>query len=237
MEKLSIFYNFGVKMNRRLRLIPALFAGCLMVSSLSAHADTINWTVWSASTASGATGTLNGVAVTYSGQINGLQVGYPSWDPATTFQSGLVGNAPPAANGAISVVGGTNMVETITFATAITDPTFAIWSLGAGGTPAEFIFDEPITFLGGGPSNEYGGQAIVVSGDTVTGSEGNGIIQIDGTYTTISFTTPVYENYYDFTVGNNATAAAMAATPEPGSLSLLGLGLAAFAGVRRKLAR
>lgn len=238
-------------MNLSLRLIPALVAGCLTISALPAHADTIAWTTWSSSTggtntnpagaAGSATGTLGGVTVTYSGQLQGLQSNYPSWNSAA-FTSPTIANAPPPGNGAIQMEGGSSYNETITFSSAITDPVFAIWSLGQSGEQAEYIFQVPlgsVTLEAGGASSEYGGQAIGVTGSTVTGNEGNGVIQINGTFTTITFTTPEYENYYDFTVGNNVTAATLGAspTPEPGSLSLLGLGLAAVAGIRRKLGR
>jgi PEP-CTERM motif len=246
-------------MNHSLRLIPALVAGCLMISALPAHADTIDWTSWTSSTggtnsnpagaAGTATGTLNGITVTYSGQLQGLQSNYPSWN-SSAFTSPTIGNAPPPGNGAIQMEGASSYNETITFSSAITDPVFAIWSLGQGGEQAEYIFqvkDNSVTLVAGGSSSEYGGSSISVNGsnilgatgETVTGNEGNGVVQIAGTFTTITFTTPEYEDYYDFTVGQNVTAATLGATPtpEPGSLSLLGLGLAAVAGIRRKLGR
>jgi hypothetical protein len=64
----------------------------------------------------------------------------------------------------------------------------------------------------------------------VWGSEGSGVIQLDGTFNSISFTTPQSEDWFAFTVGE-------AATPEPGSLLLLGTGMLALGLlVRRQLA-
>ena len=235
-------------MLRPLRLIPAFFTGCLLISALPAHADTIAWTTWSSFTgatnsnpagpAGSATGALGAVTVTYTGQLSGLQFNYPSWGPATTFTGGTIGNAPPALNGAVQMEGASSYTETIHFSSAITDPIFAIWSLGQGGDVASYDFSaaEPFAIEAGGPSNEYGGSSIYLNADYgVSGAEGNGIIQFSGTYSDITFTTPTYEGYYDFTIGNDTTP--VSATPEPGSLSLLGLGLAAVAGIRRKFGR
>jgi hypothetical protein len=225
----------------RMRLATALFSGCLLATAVSAHADTIAWTDWSTTATPGnpgsATGTLGSIGVSYSGQILSVQAGYPSWLPATSYTGGTIGNQPPAANNAVQMTGGSALVETITFSAPITDPVMAIWSLGSGGNVASFDFTstEPFAIEAGGPSVEYGGGSIYLNGSNgVSGAEGNGVIEFFGTYSSITFTTPEFENYYDFTVGNNTTPSA---TPEPGSLSLLGLGLAAVAGIRRKLGR
>ena len=223
------------------------FAFC----AASAHADNIAWTKWTSATPGtaspgSATGTVTRtlygtITVTYSGQNTGLLMGYPSWGPASTFTGGVVGNAPPAANNAIQIEGGQTYGESVTFSSPVVDPIFAIWSLGAGGVPAYFDFNssEPFNVLGGGPSNEYGGSGIVKQGNNIFGEEGNGIVQFIGTYSTIDFTTPNYENFYALTFGEDATQTdnPPSATPEPSALSLLGLGLATLPFLRSRFAR
>ena len=212
-----------------------------------AHADNIAWTDWTSATPGSpgsATGTVTStlygtIAVHYSGQNSGLLHNYPSWTPTATFTGGVVGNAPPAANNAIQIEGGVSYTETVSFSSPVSDPIFAIWSLGAPGTPAYFDFtsSEPFNVLGGGGSAEYGGSAIVKQGQNIFGQEGNGIVQFIGTYSSISFTTPNYENYYALTFGEDATLTDTppgTATPEPGTLSLLGLGLASIPLIRMR---
>jgi hypothetical protein len=120
----------------------------------------------------------------------------------------------------------------------------AIWSLGAPGNTASFDFSsksgQPFNILGGGPSAEFGGSAITSTGSVVHGSEGNGLVQFMGSFDSISFTTPNFENYYAFTVGYDATltgGGTPGPVPEPATLSLFGLGLAAIPLVRRSLSR
>jgi hypothetical protein len=198
---------------RFLSSVPAVvLAACAVI--VPAHAaDTIDWATWTSATPGNAspgsaTGTIpGGITVTYSGQNSGLLTNYPSWNPTSTFTGGVVGNAPPAANGSVQVEGGYAYTETLTFSTAVADPIFAVWSLGETTVPASFDFSagEPFTVQGGGPSAEYGGTALYILGEDVEGQEGNGIIQFNGTFSTISFTTPQYENFYAFTVGEDQT--------------------------------
>jgi hypothetical protein len=148
----------------------------------AAHADNIAWTHWTSVT-SGSPGSGSGsistvkygsVGVTYSGQTSGMLTNYPSWGPASTFSGGIVGNAPPASFNSVQLEGGVSYTETVTFSQTLADPIFAVWSLGAPGTPATFDFTagENFNVLDGGRSNEYGGTPLIISSGAVSGQEG-----------------------------------------------------------------
>ncbi len=122
-------------------------------------------------------------------------------------------------------------MDTITFSHPVTDPVFAIWSFGQKGIDASFNFNAPFTIEQGGPSNEYGGMSITnPSGNNAYGVEGNGTIQFNGTFSSISWTNPVYEYYYGFTVGLQS------AVPEPSTWAMMILGFVGlgFMAYRRK---
>jgi hypothetical protein len=218
---------------------------CAASATTPVHADVISWTNWTTGAAGNpgsASGTLaGGITVTYSGQTSGLTTA-PSWTPVSTFSGGPVGNAPPST-ASIALEGTTPgtpvIMESINFSAPVVDPVFAIWSLGQTGQPASFDFlsksPENFNLISGGPSNEFAGTSITVNGQTVNGTEGNGVIQFDGTFTSIDFTTPNFENFYAFTVGYDQTLTP--SVPEPASLSLFGLGLAALPIARKLLSR
>jgi PEP-CTERM motif len=219
---------------------------CAVPAVTTAHADTFAWTNWTTGTSGNpgsASGTLaGGITVTYSGQTSGLTT-EPSWTPTTTFSGGPIGNAPPStASIALegTAAGAVPIMETITFSSPVVDPVFAIWSLGQTGDTASFDFvsksQQIPTLISGGPSNEFGGSSITVNGQIVSGTEGNGVIEFDGTFTSISFTTPNFENFYAFTVGEDENLTTPA-VPEPATLSLFGLGLAALPIGRKLLSR
>jgi len=217
------------------------------VATFPLSAAVVDWTVWSSlavgSPAGAALGSINGlpalVNVGYAGEVlpssytgfgpppGGL---YPSWTPGTTFSGGSVGNSPSNL-GSIALSGGpATGVNTLSFSPAVIDPVMAIWSLGSANLgSAQFVFplSEPFTIEGGGPSTETGGGPITfLPPNSVNGVEGNGVIQFLGTYSSLAWTNPTFENDYAFTVG------AEGVVPEPASLGLMAL--VAFASLARR---
>jgi hypothetical protein len=217
-----------------IRLFVGVVASALILTipTQDLFANTVNWANWTSqagidpgcqkpATVNGSAGIVD---IKYSGDTCGIIINYPSWTPASTYADGtIVANAPLSGQNIIKLYGGTPDVNTIMFSTPVVNPVMAIWSLGAPGSNAEFIFNQTPSFVTGGPNAEYGGTAITVTGNTVSGAEGNGTIQFKGTFSSLSWTNPFAENWYGFTVGYAGVAAA--AVPEPSSFLLLGTAL------------
>ena len=232
---------------------PAALATAL--ATCSAQAATIDWTDWSSNTAGSLSG---GITVAYSGEEIGLITSADYYNPGvsnynsggattccdtlwfrtTTFADGsTVANTPNTAYNAIKLIG-SGVTDTITFSEAVLNPVISIWSLGNANTPAQFVFTSLVPVLiatGTTAINDWqGGDGVLtVSGDTVSGVEGNGTIEFLGTYTSISFTSTT-ENYYGFTVG----IAGPSAVPLPSTWlmllsGLVGVGFFAYRGTKK----
>lgn len=202
--------------------------------SANAFAMPIHWNTWTSPSSGSLTANADTVAVSFSTANPHTNIAnYPSWSPSGTFADGVaVDNGPAQSNGIMQLFGGTSALNTLTFSVPVVDPVFSIWSLGQAGTQASFDFVgvTPV-MVAGGPNAEYGGSAITVFGNIVNGREGNGTVQFIGTYSSIEWTNPTFENWYGFNVGI-ADVGTPTPVPEPGQLVLFVLGLGLLIGFR-----
>jgi hypothetical protein len=213
----------------------ALAVGVCCLTCGVTQAASIDWNAWTSAT--GGTIAPDSIGVTFAiagtGSVDNLVSNYPSYTPTTTYADGtVVNNAPVSADGIIQLAGGNTNVNTVTFSKPVVNPVMAIWSLGSGGTTAQFDFISATPMLvSGGPSAEYGGKSITISGNDVSGAEGNGTIQFIGTFTSLSWTNPAYEFWYGFDVGaaGVGSSGAPSGVPEPSTLALFGAALLPFA--------
>lgn len=218
-------------MNRNL----ALIIGAMFIAPVQATpVDTASWTNWTSS----APGSISGnftqggqtINVTYTGSASGVDYSSYFYNVPGSFTNAEVTNTP-GTNGTLLMTGGTSEINAFHFSQAVIDPIIDLFSVGQGGVPVTFNFLNDATFsiLNQGAGN-WGGGLLTQNGNSVTGWEGNGLLQFHGTYTDIYFTTPDYENYYGATVG------AINAVPEPATYALIlgGLGLVGWTTRRRK---
>jgi hypothetical protein len=119
---------------------------------------------------------------------------------------------------------------------AVTNPILDIVSLGNPLNPVSYIFSATPVILSQGPGWFAGGcsTCLSVSGNTLTGTEGDGIIEFVGSFTSISWTTTGTEDFNGITAG----VADASGVPEPATWSgLLIVSLLAIPFVRRHKAR
>ena len=216
----------------------ALLIVCILAAPVLTFGATVSWTDWTSSGAGEVLGTITAtsgtVGVTYTGNIyfatTGAGINY--WNPSTPYISAAVSNAPPASD-IIAINGGLN--NTITFSAPVVDPLLAIVSLnGPGfvfsGNPSLEVLSSGCGYWGCGTLQVVGGNQIT----TIGGAEGHGVVRLNGTYTSFTFSGGV-ETWRGIQVG--ITDVADGTVPEPGTwASLLGGGLALLA-FRRVRAR
>ena len=120
---------------------------------------------------------------------------------------------------------------TLTFSQAIVNPFIALVSVGQFAVPVSYGFDSNVSVLSSG-SNKWGYGGYSVAGNTFTGSEFNGVLQLQGSFTSMNIAVGQSEFWHGFNVGS----ASVSAVPEPETYAMMlaGLGLMGAIARRRK---
>ena len=223
------------KINMKKPLMLAAVSACLL-AALPTQAGFV-FADWNTTGINTVNGTLNGIAVTYSGQVAAsTQVGNTGiqyWTEYATHPlpyTPVTGTLPTRTDiVTLSDVGS----HTITFATPVWDPVMLICSLGAPQQAVTYSFDQTATVLNSGWSywNQVTGQlgSLGNSGtQVVVGQEGAGVIGFSGWVSSITWTTDVPEYWHGITL----------AVPEPttmiaGALLLLPFGASTLRILRK----
>ena len=222
--------------------VPVMLGMLAFTSSTMAAPIITDWTSYTFGSTGSATGDLNGITVTYSGDARGILTNHGTAFDNTGY--GQTAFTPSLdVSDAIQTWGATGVTNTLTFSSAVLNPILWINSLGRGGgwDPATYVqswtFNTPFTLLSSwyvapgvatGGANPY---QMTQSGNTLIGQEGHGSIQFAGSFTSISWTSDKLEQSAFFQVGYDNTI--VPNVPEPGALILLTLGLLGI-GARRK---
>jgi MYXO-CTERM domain-containing protein len=157
----------------------------------------------------------------YGAQTGGNGTNY--WTPASTYESSQVENAPPTPD-ILQLAGGDNETYTVNLSEPVVDPIMAIVSLGAAGSPTTYNFDSPFTIVSQG-TDDWGGSStslVQLPNNVLQGSEGSGVIQFIGTYSTFSWTVPTPEVWHGFTFGILTSAALYDGGGPDGSTVVIG---------------
>lgn len=218
----------------RIRTAAAALAAACSISAGVASAVPVIWTDWTSASAVAAAGTLGGINVSFTGNLNPVAQtagGTFFWgtNPSIYTAPGL-DNGPPDPD-IIRLTGGTGTgVQTITFSAPVTNPVMAILSLGQSNVEVRYDFDSPFDIRNSGAGFFGGGILNELAGDILQGFEGHGLIQFIGTFTSISWTMPIAEFWHGFQIG---VPTINGRVPEPGTLALLGLMLAGLGFARK----
>ncbi|MES2779080.1 MAG: LamG-like jellyroll fold domain-containing protein, partial [Bacteroidota bacterium] len=137
-----------------------------------------------------ATGTINGIAYTYTSSAPVLTTS--NLFAHSTFPvSYNVPNAKSIQNIAI-----TN--NTLTFASPMTNPVLVFASIGQGGLSVPIQFGAPVEVL-------WSANVVQNTSSRITGTEGYAIVRMNGTFSSITFNYLTAENYCNFVFGADFT--------------------------------
>lgn len=212
-----------------MKLKDLAFAGLACVA-LAGSSQAATWTDWTSGSGATTYGTLDidgtAVGVTVTGTVNpGFRQLSGGIDYYTGTQFDLGGAGIPTTDLIALTQAGT---FTVTFSQEVTDIYFALVSWNVW--PATFSTPVEVVSVGCG---YWGCGSATPSPDGKTLSftgEPHGLLKLNGTFSSFSFTTTIYENWHGFTVG----ADSLPAVPLPATGLLLTGAVGALAGLRRR---
>ena len=208
-------------MTRRTGL--SVVAAAATLAAPSAALAEVSWATWtipteyplsgtSGSYAPGTTGTVvdpgtsQTLNLTLSGEVYQTSSPSFSWSPYPLGSEAYVSPTSPTSPVGSSMIASTGATadeykaHTLTFGQDVTNAVLALWSLGnPSSAPGQLTFSQPFIVLSDNDRLTPGGDA--TSGYTLTGTEGNGVIQFLGTYDQISWVVTGIEVWHGFTVG------------------------------------
>lgn len=210
---------------------PLALAALLVCSATASVANaSASWIDWTSASAGTLTIGSNVINVTLSGSAP-IGMSYDDY----YYNNGSTGGTAPT--GTYQGLAPHDMVQvnpastfTLTFDQAIVNPYVALVSVGQGSVPISYTFNGAISSMSAAGNNYWGVGTGSFVGNTFTGNEYNGVLQLSGAYTSLTITTAANEFWHGFNVG------AVTAVPEPETYALLlaGLGLIGTIARRRK---
>ena len=118
---------------------------------------------------------------------------------------------------------------TLTFSQAIVNPYIALVSVGQPRVPVRYTFDSNVSVLSSG-SNYWVSGTYATAGNTFTGSEFNGVLQLQGSFTSMKIDVGQPEFWHGFNVGS----ASVSAVPEPETYAMMLAGLGFMGAIARR---
>ncbi len=208
---------------RRVVLLVLAFVITLTITTTAYASNIYYYANWTADTLSGAgNGSATGTIITPQGTVNISYTGdvvsstqinnigtdyYTAWQ--SVYTNSTVSNSPTNVD-VISLSQAQAYTDTLTFSTPITNPIVDIVSLGP---TVSYIFSATPVLLSQGSASFGGcGTCLSITGNTLTGTEGDGVVEFVGTFSSISWTTSGGEYWNGFTIG---VAGEATAAPEP----------------------
>ncbi|MEO8623799.1 MAG: PEP-CTERM sorting domain-containing protein [bacterium] len=218
--------------------LAALLAVVAVAAVTPTQASAQTWTSWTSATPGIFNGVLLGNSVTYTGNYAGGNLtgggGTDYFNPTSPYTQG--GLTAPNTGGNVGFIQFVSPASgTLTFGAPVSNLYMAFISVGQGGTPITYTFDQAFTVLSNNNSPNcafWGCGTYTVSGNSITGTEFSGTIQFAGTISSLAISTNPSENWHGITVG--ADAVAVSATPEPASVVLMATGIFGIAGIARR---